>query len=84
LHTFIKIYSCKIKVFKEDFNRIYINNIKDFEEDFRYYKRRIKVLELWYMVAPTGLTFDYGDSCQVPTSGNFGPLSKELMTLGTY
>jgi hypothetical protein len=82
LHNFIKIYSYKIRDFKEDFIRIYINIIKDFEEDFRYCKRRIRVLELWDLVAPTRLTFDYGDSSQVLVNGNFGPLSKELYDLG--
>jgi hypothetical protein len=34
------------------------------------------------MVAPIGLTFNSMDSNQAPTSGNFGPLSKELYNIG--
>jgi hypothetical protein len=34
------------------------------------------------VVAPTRLTFNFGDLGQVPTNGNFGPLSKELYDLG--
>ena len=30
------------------------------------------------LVVLIGLTFDYGDSGQTPTSGDFGPLSKKL------
>jgi hypothetical protein len=34
------------------------------------------------LVVPIGLTFDFGDSCQAPTNGDFGPLSKKLYDLG--
>ncbi len=34
------------------------------------------------LVAPTGLTFNFGDSSQAPANGDFGPLSQELYVLG--
>jgi hypothetical protein len=34
------------------------------------------------LVIPIGLTFDFEDSGQAPTNGDFGPLSKKLYDLG--